>query len=361
MHLAGATVSVLSPLPKGYCVEKLDFVKSLPFNVEYLEEGCFSSVLPSYSKLWRKKILALQSGVDIFHINGLFDHFSVLAPLVLSKPYVLSVRGSLMREAFNLGCVRRVKKNAYMHLVGNRIVEKAMAIHVMCEEELQNFVYFFPKLCGKVRIVPNGIDLKDFDISESTRDLGDRFPQLKGKPYVLFMGRLHPIKGLDVLIKAFKMLSARNDLLLVLAGPDTDGYAGEVRRQVSVARLDEKVVFTGMLSGTEKIGAIKRAKAFVLSSYSENFGMAVVEAMACGTPVVVSDKVGIYREIRANKAGVVSGVHPNEIARALSYVLDRDDLSHEISANAKRLVSHSYDIDIVANAMLRLYKDVRVQ
>jgi glycosyltransferase involved in cell wall biosynthesis len=132
-------------------------------------------------------------------------------------------------------------------------------------------------------------------------------PKLKGKRIALFLGRIHAKKGCDLLIEAFSEVLARDpDWRLVIAGPDQVGWQAtltELAREKSVEHL---ITWPGMISGDVKYGAIKAAEVFVLPSHQENFGIAVAEALGCGTPVLISEKVNIWREVQQDGAGIVA-------------------------------------------------------
>ena len=128
---------------------------------------------------------------------------------------------------------------------------------------------------------------------------------------VLFLSRIHPKKGLDLLVPAFAR-AALSDALLVIAGPGDEEYVAAVKKLIAEHGIGERVLFTGMLEGRARVEAFVDADLFVLPSYQENFGIVVAEALACGTPVVISDQVNIYPE--AADAGV-GGVVPLEVGR----------------------------------------------
>ncbi|MCK4797466.1 MAG: glycosyltransferase, partial [Spirochaetes bacterium] len=213
-------VSIISALPASYDKSKLKFIKDLSFKVKFLGQGLLSLVIPSYSKYWKKELQNRAMETEVFHLNGIFDYYARLVSN-LRKPYVLSLRGSLMKNAYELSKFRMLKKNIYMRLIGREIINKASLIHVMCQKELEDFLSFFPEAKEKVRVIPNGLNLSEFQNFPSKKEFTPKYPILKNKKYILFLGRLHKIKGLDLLIKAFKMLSEKNDLCLVIAGPDT--------------------------------------------------------------------------------------------------------------------------------------------
>jgi glycosyltransferase involved in cell wall biosynthesis len=134
----------------------------------------------------------------------------------------------------------------------------------------------------------------------------DAVPALAGRRYLLFLSRIHPKKGCDLLVEAFVGIAAGSpDLDLVIAGPDQVGLVAELKARAEALGIGARVHFPGMLKGDVKTGAFRGADAFVLTSHQENFGIVVAEAMACGIPVLISDKVNIWREVVADGAGMV--------------------------------------------------------
>jgi glycosyltransferase involved in cell wall biosynthesis len=136
----------------------------------------------------------------------------------------------------------------------------------------------------------------------------EKFPHLKNRRFALFLGRIHPKKGCDHLISAFSKVAQRNkDLDLVIAGPDPLEWRSELERLIVPSELKNRITWTGMLRGGEKWGVLRSAEVFVLPSHQENYGIAVVEALACGLPVLISDKVNIWKEIESDGAGWSAG------------------------------------------------------
>lgn len=354
----GIKAKVLSPLPKNYPDEKLSFIKELPFEVEYVRENLPRSIFPSFSVGFFNAIKKDAKNCDLFHLNGVFDFYSIVVSFS-NKPYALSLRGSFMKEAYKLTKFKALKKNIFMKLFGDRIINKASLIHVTCKEELENFLYFYPDLREKVRIIPNGLDLSQFQCLPEKGKFFEKYPSLQDKKYVLFLGRINQKKGIDLLIEAFNMFSKESDLYLVIAGEDDgDGYRNTVEKWVKSYGLENRVIFTGLLQGVDKLSAFVDAEVFVLPSYSENFGMAVVEAMACGTPVVISDRVGIAREVQRNNAGVIVETDAKSIYAGIKKILDDANLRKQISENGKKMVKKYYDTDIVADKMIEMYQEV---
>lgn len=353
----GINVSVISPIPQKYNNEKLNFIRELSFKVVYVQETLSRKIMPSFSKNFIRIIKKEAVDCDLIHLNGVFDYYSIVTSF-LSKPYVLSLRGSLMKEAYKLTKFKAFKKDIFKKLFGDRIINKAGLIHVMCKEELHHFLYFYPNSKKKVRVIPNSLELSQFQKLPAKGKFIEKYPILKDKKYILFLSRINAKKGLDLLIKAFSMILKEKDLYLVIAGEDdADGYKTKVKEWIKGYGLGDRVIFSGMLRGVNKLSAFVDAEIFILSSYSENFGMAVIEAMACGTPIVISDKVGISREIEENNAGIVVKTNPESIYAGIKNLLDNYDLKKQIAENGKKMVKKYYDVNKVADKMIKMYEE----
>ena len=171
---------------------------------------------------------------------------------------------------------------------------------------------------ARLRIVePNGVDLAEFDNLPQRGAFRHRYSGIGDRPIVLFLGRLHYKKGLDLLVPAFAS-GTSGEVMLVIAGPDGDGYQAKIERLVDLYKLNDRVLFTGMLYGKERIEVLADADLFVLPSYQENFGIAVVEALCSGCPVLVSDKVNIHKQITDAGVGGMVPTRVEPLAAALT-------------------------------------------
>ena len=139
---------------------------------------------------------------------------------------------------------------------------------------------------------------------------------------------------------------------MLIVGPDENGYEQKIRDLLKKERALKAATFTGNLTGNERLEAFAVSYMFVLPSHSENFSMAAIEAMAAGIPVIVSDNVGINREINRNRAGLVVKCEPAQIAENMIKLLENTQLVEELTANAKTMVREYYDIDRVAQLMI---------
>ena len=359
LNQLGISVRVLSPLPSNYKKENLRFIKELPFEVEYIKEQLPRFIIPSFSLKFAQRIKELSKEYDLIHLSGIFDFYSILVFWNKVK-FIYSSHGSFMKEAYSMIKFKKIKKDLYMKTIGKKILEKAALIHLLTLEEKKHFLEFYPEFKDKIRVIPNGIDLSQFDISLDKSDLIKKYPQLKNKKIILFLGRINWIKGLDILIPAFARLykENKNYHLLIAGKDDGDGYEKKVRQWVNEYDLNDAVTFTGLLTGKDKLMAFYGSDVFVLPSYSEGLPTAVIEAMACGVPVVVSDKVGIVEEINKYNAGIIVKTNINDLYNSIKEVVLNPDKSKKMTLNAKKMVYELFDINNIADKMIEMYKEV---
>jgi glycosyltransferase involved in cell wall biosynthesis len=176
---------------------------------------------------------------------------------------------------------------------------------------------------------------------------------------VLFLSRFDRKKGLDLLLPAFASLRAQcPDAALVLAGSGDKGLEAQLREQSIALGIADHVFWPGFLSGSEKAAAFADADVFVLPSYSENFGIAVVEAMAAGCPAVVSDQVAIHDDIKSAGAGVVVRCDARELAEALSFALSDAAARARMGSNGRQLSLTRYSLDSVAAKLAAAYQTI---
>ena len=199
-----------------------------------------------------------------------------------------------------------LKKLIYWKLNEARLFQKAKAVLFTCEEErLLAQSTFHPYNCRQT-VASLGIEVPTANPDLQENPFLDQHPQLEGKKYILFLSRIHEKKGLDLLLKAIARLESPPPPL-VIAGPVESPTHLEDLRKLEAAIVDRhknwRIIWTGMLTGNLKWCALRSAGAFILPSHQENFGIAVIEALAMGTPVLLSNKVNIWREIVDDGAG----------------------------------------------------------
>lgn len=183
----------------------------------------------------------------------------------------------------------------------------ARAVLFTSEEEMRRANGAFWPYRAHGRVVSYGAADPPGEPAEQIAAFRATLSTLGGQRFLLFLGRIHPKKGCDMLVSAFAGIAASDPTLdLVIAGPDQLGLKTALMATAEQSGIAGRVHFPGMLTGAAKLGAYRAAEAFVLPSHQENFGIAVAEALSCATPVLISDRVNIWREVEADGAGYVA-------------------------------------------------------
>jgi glycosyltransferase involved in cell wall biosynthesis len=181
-------------------------------------------------------------------------------------------------------------------------------------------------------------------------------PDLANRRLILFLGRITRKKGLDLLVRSFaKVHQVQSNAHLVIAGPDDDGYGGEVNAEIRTHELDRYVTFTGMMEGRQKLELLADADVWVLPSYTENFGLAVLEALACGLPTVISDRVNIHRELAGAGAALVTPCDESQVSAAILRILQEPKLAVQLG-NAGRVLAAKYSWARTAEGLVEIYQ-----
>ncbi len=244
---------------------------------------------------------------DAFVVHGLWQYPGVAVRKALrgsARPYYFYPHGMLdpwFKQAYPL---KHLKKALFWKLTQAKILRDARSVCFTTEEErrlAQNT--FSPYRCRET-VVGLGSVEPTGDPNAQTETFHQRFPKTRGRRNILFLARIHPKKGADLLLRAFAETAGSNDLL-VLAGPCEDEVYARKLRELA-AGCEENVLWTGMIEGDCKWGALRAAEALALPSHQENFGIVVAEALAVGTPVLISDKVNLWREVKEDGAGLVA-------------------------------------------------------
>jgi glycosyltransferase involved in cell wall biosynthesis len=199
---------------------------------------------------------------------------------------------------------KHIKKASYYRLIAAPVLKQAHAVLFTCEEErcLANTSY--RPVVGRRLVVRYGIDRPSVDVTRYQGRLLSLKQQLAGKDVVLYLGRIHPKKGCDLLIRAMASLAAKHpDLHLVMAGPDETGMVSKLKDQARNGGVQDRITWVGPTYDEGKWFLYHLANAFILPSHMENFGMTVAEALSQGVPVLLSDKVNIFSTVVHHEAG----------------------------------------------------------
>lgn len=245
-------------------------------------------------------------------------------------PFFLYTHGMLDPAFRTLFPVRHAIKSLWWKTVEYRVVRDARAVFFTCEEERRLAHESFKPLECRDALVPYCVGEPPGDPEVQKQSFLQRFPQLRAGRFILFLSRIHPKKGCDLLIRAFAEAAAGTpDTRLAMAGPDPVGWADELRNLAERLGVADRITWTGMLSGDLKWGAFRSADVFVLPSHQENFGIAVVEALSCGVPVLTTDRVNIWREIQADGAALIGRDTSEGAKRMLEEWLGLDQKKRE--------------------------------
>ncbi len=292
---------------------------------------------------------------DIVHIHALWEEVQHQAAKTAYKqnvPYVITPHGMLDPWSLSKGWL---KKHLYLTLRMRKNLNHAAAIHFTTKTEQQLARPL--RLTPPAIVEPNGIDLSEFESLPPAGAFRKRFTAIGDRAVVLFLSRLHPKKGIELLIQAFAKACTSNEAL-VIAGPGPKDYQATLERLVQEKGLNDRVIFTGMLYGPDRLAAMADADLFVLPSYQENFGIAVVESLAVGTPVIISDQVNIHQEITEAGVGGVVPTNADRLTEELHAWLANPARRQQASQRAKPFVASRYDWGAIARRWLTHYEQI---
>ena len=321
---------------------------------------------------WLRKNIA---GFDLVHIHALFSFSSTMAARIArqsSVPYVVRPLGVLNR--WGMENRRPILKRVSFRRVELPILLNSAAIHYTSNAERAEAASLDLHLAThRSATISLPIERAEPGDAEVFRA---RYPALKKHKVILFLSRIHPMKGLELLIDAFAMVREKNkDAALVIAGEGEQLYVRELRERTrrlqhgaksleqgeNACRREEEegaVIWTGHLNGEMKAAALAAGDVFVLPSASENFGIAAAESLAAGIPTIVSEEVALSSDIRRYDAGVVVKRDVQQLASAISDLLSSRERAAGLAANGRRLAEERYSPEAVGRALHELYQKI---
>src|SRR5829696_4664588 len=281
------------------------------------------------------------------HIHAVFNHSSVAAARACRDagvPYVIRPLGTLDPWSMTQ---KPLRKRLFWQVSGKVMLQRAAAVHYTSEAEKLSTE-------GQLGLNHGKVIALGTETSITSYNLADHFPELAGDPYVLVLSRLHPKKGLDVLIDAFQSLGEKfSRWRLVLAGDGPSEYVSRLKNKV----VGDRILFTGWLEGARKEAVLGGASLLVLPSYQENFGLCVMEALAHSVPVLVSPNVNLATEIAAANAGWIATIDKDALAAKLGEALsDEEELARR--GRAGRQLSQKYSWENAGRDLVTLYREV---
>jgi glycosyltransferase involved in cell wall biosynthesis len=290
---------------------------------------------------------------ELVHIHALFSHAALAAGYWSHRkgvPYAVRPLGTLNR--WGMENRRPWVKRLSFSLFESRILKHAAFVHYTSEQEREEAALL--QIGARSEVIPNPAPRADgADASGGLRAL---HPELRNRQIVLFLSRFDRKKGLELLVPAFARVQRDfPSAALVLAGSGSNDLVSSLRALVREEGIEAHVFWPGFLKGEEKRAAFADADVFVLPSRSENFGIAVVEAMAAGCPVLVSDQVGIHGDISVANAGVVVRCDVDELAGALGRMLQDWPARAAMGLNGRCLTQTKYSIESVTSRLIAAY------
>jgi len=296
---------------------------------------------------------------DVVVLHGLWNYSSFGSWRGLrrrSTPYYIFAHGMMdpwFREKYPL---KHFVKQIFWTLAEGRVLRDAQSVLFTCEEERVRARGVFKGHPYRERVVLFGTADPEGDPEQQKSAFSLAFPDLHDRTFLLFLSRIHPKKGCDLLLQAFAGLAPElpTDLDLVIAGPDQVGWVPELQSLARRLGIGARVHWPGMLKGDLKWGTFRSADALILPSHQENFGFVVAEAMACFTPTLVSNKVNIWREVEASGCGLVE---PDSIEGTRNLIrrfvaLPATDRA-KMASNARSGFLKYFDIEVTARHFAR--------
>jgi glycosyltransferase involved in cell wall biosynthesis len=279
-------------------------------------------------------------GFDVVHIHAVFSHACLAAAKACHRhnvPYVVRPLGTL--DPWSLR-QKHLRKRLLWHVGVRSILQRATAIHYTTSEE-QRLAEESLGL-GRGVVIPLGVEEELLRVPSGTESLRCHYPSLENHPYVLVLCRLHPKKGLETFLEVFLTVTHEEEFRhwrLVIAGEGETGYVASLKHLVRAQEGQDRVLFPGWLEGTAKAAALHEAALLALPSHQENFGLSVVEALACGVPVLLSTQVNLAGEVEAAEAGWRVPLERAALLETLVRVL-RDDHERVRRGHAGRQLVH---------------------
>lgn len=305
----------------------------------FLSQDSFTSSLISFIS---------KEELNVLHGHGIWQtpvHKMSVVARDFNIPYIISPRGMLEPWALKAG---KWKKKLAMAIYQRRDLAKAACIHATAQMEAENIRKI--GFNNPIAIIPNGIELLEFPLKKEL--------ETKSGKTLLFLSRIHPKKGIELLIEAWSLIDKSKKIgwKVEIAGNGEENYIHSLRKLIQEKRLESEISIIGPQFGDAKISAYHRADLFVLPTYSENFGIVVAEALACGVPVITT-KGTPWEELTTHQAGWWIDIGIDPLVEALKNAINLSDHERSVMGrNGRKLIEDKYSIESVASQMISLYQ-----
>ncbi len=289
---------------------------------------------------------------DLAHIHALFSPVSSCSAAIARSqqlPYILRPLGTL--DPADLQKKRQLKR-LYAAVLERPNLAGAAAIHFTSEQEAKTSERF--NTVTRDVVLPLGVSLP----LSASNSIHEKYGIPTNKPILLFMSRIDPKKGLDLLLPALENLDSNFHFVLAGGNPQDPSYEATIRDRIQYSQLKDKTSIVGFVTGSEKTALLEAADLFVLPSYYENFGIAVAEAMSVGTPVVISDQVHIWQDIERSRSGWIAQCNVESLTQALKEALANRVEQIQRGKNAQIFAQQNYSWDAIAQQVIKTYQDL---
>ena len=325
-------------------IKSLDYVNVIPFHCITNIGGVLIS--PEMKTYLNQNI----NKFDIIHMHNFRTYQNIIVHKFAQKhkiPYVLQAHGAVPRIIEKKGL-----KYLFDIFFGYKILRDTSKVIALTKTEAEQY-----KKMGvdenKIEIVPNGIDLSEYENLPDKGVFRNKYGIKSNEKIVLYLGRIHRIKGIDLLVEAFSdLLDKMEDVKLVIVGFD-DGFLSTLKAQIEDLKIGNRILFTGPLYEMDKLEAYVDADVYVLSSVYETFPITVLEAYACGTPVIVTDRCGISDIVE--KIGFVVEYDKEKLKDAMIKILSTSGLGNKFEGNGRKLVEDEFNWDGIIKNLEEMY------
>lgn len=341
-RLGGATYGVKMPQQDGWTV------RYFPKQTEFYKVS-----LPM-----RRWLRAHVADYDIVHVHALFSFASFVAARAACSqgvPYIIRPLGVL--NCWGMENRRRWVKTLSFRLLELPLLKRAAAMHYTSRMELQDAARFH--LSNRQVVIPIGMDLTPFDQLPQRAVFSAKFPETTTTRNILFLSRIDVKKGIDLLIDAFAKIALQHpDARLIICGGGDSVLTEKLRAKANIYGIAEKITWVGPVTGELRLAAFSAAELFVLPSHSENFGIALLEAMAAGLPCLSTDQVALAVDAAQENAVQLTARDPQAIADAIHYLFSSESLRQTLSQAGHRLARQQFSLESMGQSLHQLYREV---
>jgi len=301
---------------------------------------------------------------DTVVVSGLWQYhgFAVWKRCRVKPGYFVFPHGMLDPWFKRQYPLKHLKKWLYWLMAEYRVLRDARAVLFTCEEERRLARESFWLYRCREKVVNYGTAAPEGDPQVQAGLFWQKFPETRQKKCILFLSRIHPKKGCDLLIKALAKTKASEDWHLVMAGPDQIGWTRELKELAVSLGINGRITWTGMLEGEMKWAAFRACELFVLPSHQENFGIVVAEALACGKPVLITKAVNIWREVEVDGGGLVAeDTEPSLREKLDTWFRMGANERLKMSDNALESFTRRFEVRAAAKHLVAVISDVMAQ